>query len=667
MKFIIEAMGLTDSGGKRIGVNLLSHLPARTGHEFVLLIPDLPEYGQIQGPNIKAIRRPVPKPLWARHRLLSRTVPEVCRDEHADAFLGLGNFAPRKPNCPAVVLLQNALLVHREPLGGSRLTLREKLIHAYGRYHYRHLPAATCVIVQTEIMKRHVCARLGIAPSRVSVIPPSPMDLESAVGNAEKSDRVFGVSGTFTFLCMSRYYVHKNIEILAAAMRRLPLYTRKAAQCLITISPDQHPRAAALLKTISSRGTANRLINIGPVPPDRIGDVYRSADAYILPTLLETYSLTYDEALHFGLPIATSDRDFARGRLGDAATYFDPLDADSVARAMASVMEDADLRHNLAENGRRILAQAPTWDEIAARFVEVLERTARGKEGHWAVGSTQTPPSAQRLGQPGYGPLPAAHCLPSSADVRVLFNREARGWRNKYHPKGKLHSRVDQFTMRLAELCPPPARILDLGCGTGEIAAAISRWGYAVTACDFAEEMMAVARSNYARTSVDWVGLEPDWKALPFADSSFDGMVASSVFEYLDDVPRVAAELSRVLRPEGVLLLTVPNPCNVVRKLEAGLQSMPWVRQLEPALGRVQRIDSYAAYLRLSRNRFAGQRWQSLLNAAHFTPLDKRDFSQEAWRQQARAPLVLLAVKKVAVGGSGQIDSDETLCRPLAV
>jgi SAM-dependent methyltransferase len=132
-------------------------------------------------------------------------------------------------------------------------------------------------------------------------------------------------------------------------------------------------------------------------------------------------------------------------------------------------------------------------------------------------------------------------------------------------------------------------------------------------------------------------------------------------------LPRVAAELSRVLRPEGVLLLTVPNPCNFMRKLEAGLQSMPWVRHLSPALGRVQRIDSYAAYLRLSRNRFRAHGWQSLLNTAHFAPLDKRDFSQEAWRHQARAPLVLLAVKRVATVGNGQFGADETLCRPVAM
>src|SRR5437879_8802865 len=72
MRFVVEAMGLTDSGGKRVGVNLLSKLPAHACHEFVLLIPDAPEYGQIQGSNIKAIRRPVPEPLLARDRKSTR-------------------------------------------------------------------------------------------------------------------------------------------------------------------------------------------------------------------------------------------------------------------------------------------------------------------------------------------------------------------------------------------------------------------------------------------------------------------------------------------------------------------------------------------------------------------------------------------------------------------
>ncbi len=62
------------------------------------------------------------------------------------------------------------------------------------------------------------------------------------------------------------------------------------------------------------------------------------------------------------------------------------------------------------------------------------------------------------------------------------------------------------------------------------------------------------------------------------------------------------------------------------------------------------------------------QGWQSVLSAAHFAPLDKRDFSPEAWRRQARAPLVLLAVKRVAEGQTADnLTQRQTLCRPLAM
>ncbi len=155
-----------------------------------------------------------------------------------------------------------------------------------------------------------------------------------------------------------------------------------------------------------------------------------------------------------------------------------------------------------------------------------------------------------------------------------------------------------------------------------------------MTACDFAEEMIDIARSSHNGTGVKWVCLKPVWEVLPFADGSFDGVVASSVFEYLVDVQRVAAELARVLRSEGVLLLTVPNP-------------------FSPMLRRIQRIDFYTTYLRLSRNRFGGEQWESVLAAAGFVAFDRRDFSKDTWREQATAPLVLLTVKRIARAQSG--------------
>ena len=209
---------------------------------------------------------------------------------------------------------------------------------------------------------------------------------------------------------------------------------------------------------------------------------------------------------------------------------------------------------------------------------------------------------------------------------------------------------MEQFVSQLSRLCLPEDNILDLGCGTGELAVAIDEMGYQITACDIAEEMIDIARINHAKTGVKWICLEPDWKALPFEDGSFGGVVASSVFEYLIDVERVAAELSRVLQPGGILLLTVPNPLNLLRMLEAWLQPLGSIYRLSSLFHRIERIDSYTTYLQLSRNRFGGARWESLLTSAHLLALSNRDFSRQAWRDQANAPLILLAVKKAATG-----------------
>lgn len=236
----------------------------------------------------------------------------------------------------------------------------------------------------------------------------------------------------------------------------------------------------------------------------------------------------------------------------------------------------------------------------------------------------------------------------TAKDVQTLFNRKAGSWQNKYGRRGKLNPRLERFTVRLSELCSPPARVLDLGCGTGDMAAALGQMGYHVTACDIAGEMIDIACGTHSGTAVEWICLDPDWRVLPFADCTFDGIVASSVFEYLVDVQYVATELSRVLRPEGILLLTVPNPFSYVRKVEAWFRKMVSSHHLLSLLNKVRYIDSYAAYLLLSRNRFSEDGWHTVLSSAYFAALDERDFSRDTWRRQAKAPLILLAVRRAA-------------------
>lgn len=241
---------------------------------------------------------------------------------------------------------------------------------------------------------------------------------------------------------------------------------------------------------------------------------------------------------------------------------------------------------------------------------------------------------------------------PVTSDVQTLFNSKARCWQSKYGPGGALNSRLEQFTNRLSGLCLPPGNILELGCGTGEFATAICQEGYRVTACDIAEDMLEVARHQWTGIPVEWLTLKPDWTRLPFEDRSFDAIVSSSVFEYLVDLRRALMELARVLRPGGVLIFSVPNPYNRTRKLEAWFQTIFLSRMFMPLLYRIRGLKSYLTYLQLSQNRFMADRWESILDAAGFRPMNKREFSHERWVEQSTKPLILLAVKKVTTSES---------------
>lgn len=290
----------------------------------------------------------------------------------------LGNFAPRRPVCPTVVLLQNAWNVYREKVAAKRLRLREKMTVAYGRRFYRTLPPDTRVVVQTPVMEKRLVTYHGLARQKIEVIPTAPPLRVTLRQHDFREDA--GLKAAFSFLCMSRYSAHKNLEALVGAAAILRRLSPVPFRCLLTLSPHEHPRARMLLERIRREGMENILVNLGPVSRAEMPRVYAQADACLQPTLLETVGFTYDEAMQFGLPILTSDRDFTWARCGDAAIYFDPLDSAGIAAAMASVMTDQELRARLVRNGRKRMSHAPRWQSVAARYVSLLEQAAAGRE-----------------------------------------------------------------------------------------------------------------------------------------------------------------------------------------------------------------------------------------------------------------------------------------------
>jgi 2-polyprenyl-3-methyl-5-hydroxy-6-metoxy-1,4-benzoquinol methylase len=100
-----------------------------------------------------------------------------------------------------------------------------------------------------------------------------------------------------------------------------------------------------------------------------------------------------------------------------------------------------------------------------------------------------------------------------------------------------------------------PLRVLDVGCGEGQLTAAIADAGFEVVGVDVAEEPLRRARELHAGIDVRLVPLDGEW---PLPDAGFDAVWAGETIEHVTDTAGWLSELRRVLRSGGSLLLSTP-------------------------------------------------------------------------------------------------------------
>lgn len=123
----------------------------------------------------------------------------------------------------------------------------------------------------------------------------------------------------------------------------------------------------------------------------------------------------------------------------------------------------------------------------------------------------------------------------------------------------RAESYVGAVEQRLGRALGPDDRVLEVGCGTAALAAAGARRGSSVVATDVSLRWLVLAAKRVDEEDVS-VGLVCcAVEALPFADESFDVVIAGDVIEHVADQRMFARECARVLRPGGLLFLATPN------------------------------------------------------------------------------------------------------------
>jgi SAM-dependent methyltransferase len=103
------------------------------------------------------------------------------------------------------------------------------------------------------------------------------------------------------------------------------------------------------------------------------------------------------------------------------------------------------------------------------------------------------------------------------------------------------------------ELPSTVRRVLDVGAGTGQIAVGLAERGFEIVGVDVSHAMLAKARAR-ARSAPNVVFRHGDAHALPFADSVFDVVLGSKIFQHLERPGTAVGEIVRVLRSRGAFL-----------------------------------------------------------------------------------------------------------------
>ncbi len=184
----------------------------------------------------------------------------------------------------------------------------------------------------------------------------------------------------------------------------------------------------------------------------------------------------------------------------------------------------------------------------------------------------------------------------------------ANEWKDKYQA-GLFNQRAAEIAAHLSSVAAKGQHWLDAGCGSGVLTAQMIELGLKVNAVDASKEMIYEARKTFSSVADDNLILDviETVEKMKFSNEYFDGILCSSVIEYVDNPIACFQEFNRVLKPGGHLVITVPNKTS-------------WIRMVQGVIFQATRITGSPrpAYLQYSKNHYNKNSFLNVLKKSKF-------------------------------------------------
>ena len=286
-------------------------------------------------------------------------IPRLAKSIGADLVFSPANYGPLW-GVPSVIMLRNSFNV-----GDIELRWKKRLYWTAVKI-LSWLSFQTCRRAIT--VSRHACAgflaAFGLAAdSRFAVVHHGVSPIFAPP--PDESGRI-----CHRLLAVSDIYVQKNLE---AAISALALLSRSVPDVTLAIAgkPLDQGYYDSLVAQAQDLGLADRVIFLGGRSAAEVADLYRKADAFVFPSLVETFGNPVLEAMASGLPVVCSNAAAMPEIAGGAALLVTPGDAAEMATAIKSLFDDRSLWQSTAERGLARAAQF-SWDRTAEATAAIL-------------------------------------------------------------------------------------------------------------------------------------------------------------------------------------------------------------------------------------------------------------------------------------------------------
>lgn len=177
-------------------------------------------------------------------------------------------------------------------------------------------------------------------------------------------------SGKKVILFLSRLNFKKGLDLLSKAFGAVAR-TRSDVH-LFLAGPDDEGYGKKVRQWLNDERVLDRVTFAGMLEGERKDAAIAAADIFVLPSYTENFGIAIAEALAAGLPVIISNKVNIWCEVSDAhAGLVVNCDADELARAISTLLDNCELRQDLGAAGRQLVAEKFTWPSVAAKMTAV--------------------------------------------------------------------------------------------------------------------------------------------------------------------------------------------------------------------------------------------------------------------------------------------------------